>query len=149
MRSGLPNEGQHLSWTSRALPTDVEDLPAAAGEPVVPVLVGALGARTEVELPAVGLHAEAERGDPVAGELIRWAGRELGSLATGVVRQLGLEAAAFDLVLIGSLFRGGPRLIQAVEKAVRPVAAHARLVRLKAGSLAFAAREPAPPSSRG
>jgi len=120
------------------------------------------------------VFAEAERGDPVAGNLIRWAGRELGSLATGVVRQLGLEAAAFDLVLIGSLFRAGPRLIHAVEEAVRPDAPHARLVRLKAppvvggvllameqtaferdrvhealvsGSLAFAAPEPAPPSS--
>ena len=64
--------------------------------------------------------------------MIRWAGRELGSLATGVVRQLRSEAAAFDLVLIGSLFKGGPRLADAVEEAVRPVAAHARLVRLKA-----------------
>ena len=78
------------------------------------------------------VFAEAERGDPVAVELIRWAGRELGSLATGVVRQLGLEGAAFDLVLIGSLFKGGPLLADAVEEAVRPVSAHARLVRLKA-----------------
>ena len=81
VRSGLPNEGQHLSWTSRALPTDVEDLPAAAGEPVVPVLVSALGAMTEVELPAVGLHAEADAGNaksrmptrrPAASRTTRW-----------------------------------------------------------------------------
>ena len=53
------------------------------------------------------VFVEADRGDLVAMDLIRWAGRELGSLATGVVRQLGLEEAAFDLVLIGSLFKGG------------------------------------------
>lgn len=122
------------------------------------------------------VFAEAERGDPVAAELIRWAGRELGSLATGVVRQLDLEAAAFDLVLIGSLFKGGPGLIHAVEEAIRPVAARVRFVRLKApavvggvllamertaferervhealvsSTLAFAAPEPASPSSHG
>jgi hypothetical protein len=64
--------------------------------------------------------------------LIRWAGGELGSLATGVVRQLGLEEAAFDLVLIGGLFKGGRRLADAVEEAVRPVAPRARLVELRA-----------------
>jgi N-acetylglucosamine kinase-like BadF-type ATPase len=150
---------------------------AAGARGVDDLLEGLTSGRYALTASAAPIvFAEAERGDPVAGELIRWAGRELGSLATGVVRQLGLEAAAFDLVLIGSLFRGGPRLIQAVEKAVRPVAAHARLVRLKAppvvggvllameqtaferdrvhealvsGSLAFAAREPAPPSSYG
>jgi N-acetylglucosamine kinase-like BadF-type ATPase len=122
------------------------------------------------------VFTEAERGDPVARDLIRWAGQELGSLATGVVRQLGLETVAFDLVLIGSLFRGGPLLIQTVEEAVRAAAPHARLVRLEAppvvggvllamgptafersrvhealvrASLAFAAREPATPSSHG
>jgi N-acetylglucosamine kinase-like BadF-type ATPase len=72
------------------------------------------------------VFAEAERGDAVAMELIRWAGRELASLAAGVVRQLGLEDAAFDLVLSGSLFKGGPRLVDAVQEAVRSVAPHAR-----------------------
>ena len=78
------------------------------------------------------VSAEAERGDAVAVELIRWAGHELASLAAGVVRQLGVEDAAFDLVLAGSLFKGGPRLADAVEEAIRPVAPHARLVTLKA-----------------
>lgn len=78
------------------------------------------------------VFAEAESGDEVARDLIRWAGQELGSLAIGVVRQLGLESTTFDLVLIGSLFRGGPRLIEAVQEAVRPVAGHARLVQLRA-----------------
>jgi N-acetylglucosamine kinase-like BadF-type ATPase len=78
------------------------------------------------------VFVEADRGDLVAMDLVRWAGRELGSLATGVVRQLGLEEAAFDLVLIGSLFKGGRRLADAVEEAVRPVAPRARLVELKA-----------------
>jgi N-acetylglucosamine kinase-like BadF-type ATPase len=78
------------------------------------------------------VFAEAERGDGVALDLIRWAGHELGSLAVGVVRQLDLQSTPFDLVLIGSLFRGGPRLVGAVDDVVRPVALRARLVRLEA-----------------
>ena len=78
------------------------------------------------------VFAEAERGDPVAMDLVRWAGRELASLAAGVARQLGLEEAAFDLVLAGSLFKGSPRLVDAVQEAVYPVAPHARLITLKA-----------------
>ena len=81
------------------------------------------------------VFAEAEHGDPVAVELIRWAGGQLGSLVTGVVRQLALETVAFDVVLIGSLFNGGPLLVQAVEDTVRSAAPHARLVRLKAPSV--------------
>ena len=50
----------------------------------------------------------------------------------GVARQLGLEEAAFDLVLAGSLFKGSPRLVDAVQEGVRPVAPHVRLVTLKA-----------------
>ncbi len=68
----------------------------------------------------------------MAVDLIRWAGRELASLAAGVARQLGLEDAVFDLVVAGSLFKGGQRLVDAVQEAVRPVAPHARLVTLKA-----------------
>jgi N-acetylglucosamine kinase-like BadF-type ATPase len=78
------------------------------------------------------VFAEADRGDPVAVELIRWAGRELGGLAAGVIRQLGLEAAAFDVVLIGGLFKGGPRLIRAVAEVIGPLAPQARLVKLEA-----------------
>ncbi len=98
------------------------------------------------------VFAEAERGDQVARDLIGWAGHELGSLAIGVVRQLDLQSAPFDLVLIGSLFRGGPLLVGAVDETVRPVAPHARLVRLKAPAVVggvLLAMGPRRPSSAG
>ncbi len=72
----------------------------------------------------------AEEGDAVAREIIEWAGRELGNLAVGVIRQLDLQEQAFDVVLAGSLFEGGPMLTEPLYAVVRGVAPQARFVRL-------------------
>jgi N-acetylglucosamine kinase-like BadF-type ATPase len=74
----------------------------------------------------------AAEGDAVAQETIHWAGRELGSLANGVIRQLGFEGLEFEVVLAGSLYNGGPMLIDALRETVHEVAPGARLVRLTA-----------------
>jgi len=71
----------------------------------------------------------AAQGDRVANDLIEWAGRELASLAIGVIRQLQCEALEFEVVLVGSLFDGGPRLIEPLQAAVREVAPRAQFVR--------------------
>lgn len=67
-------------------------------------------------------------GDAVARELIVWAGRELGGLACGVIRQLNLEDEAFDVVLSGSFYKGSPVLQQEIAQGVGAVAPEARLV---------------------
>lgn len=72
----------------------------------------------------------AEAGDAVATEVIAWAGRELAELVLGVTRQLGLGAESFDLVLIGSLFKGGPLLTDPLLAAVHAFAPGARAVPL-------------------
>lgn len=69
-------------------------------------------------------------GDPVAKACIAWAGRELADLVLGVVRQLDLARETFDLVLIGSLFKGGPLLIDPLLTAVHAEAPGARPVPL-------------------
>lgn len=69
-------------------------------------------------------------GDEVAQEIIRWAGRELGSLAIGVIRQLELAELDFPIVLSGSLYRGGPMLIDAIRETIHAVAPGAKLLRL-------------------
>ena len=74
----------------------------------------------------------AAEGDPAAQQVIEWAGRELGSLAAGVIRQLGFEALAFDVVLVGSLYDGGPLLTEPMRQTVQAVAPGARLVKLAA-----------------
>jgi N-acetylglucosamine kinase-like BadF-type ATPase len=86
-------------------------------------------------LPAAAAPAifqVADQGDIVAQEIISWAGRELGSLAVGVIRQLGFEQLEVEVIMIGSLFKGGPRLTGAMATTVHVVAPRARLVRLEA-----------------
>ncbi len=74
----------------------------------------------------------AAAGDAVARELILWAGQELGSMANGVIRQLGFENQEFDVVMAGSFFDGSPSLGEAMRETIHPVAPGARLVRLNA-----------------
>lgn len=74
----------------------------------------------------------AARGDAVALEIIRWAGRELGEMAVTVIRQLGFESIEFDLVQIGSLFDGSPLLTEEMKRVVHAFAPGAHFVRTQA-----------------
>ena len=67
----------------------------------------------------------AEAGDAVADECIAWAGRELGSLACGVIRQIDIEDLAFEVVLVGSLYNGGERLIGPMRDTIHELAPNA------------------------
>ena len=69
-------------------------------------------------------------GDAVAVETIRWVGNELGEMVGAVVRQLDFEELDFDLVMVGSMFRGGPLLIDAMIQRVHATAPGAHLVYL-------------------
>jgi N-acetylglucosamine kinase-like BadF-type ATPase len=73
----------------------------------------------------------AHQGDFVAIEAIRWAGEQLGSLAVGVIHQLEIEQQEFDVVLAGSLYKGGTLLNEPLFATVRQVAPGARFVRLE------------------
>lgn len=74
----------------------------------------------------------ARSGDPVARDLIRWAGVELGEMVNAVVRQLGFQTLSFDVVMTGSMFEGGPLLIEPMRETIHALAPGARLVRLQA-----------------
>ena len=74
----------------------------------------------------------AEQGDPEAINVLRWAGAELGSMACGVIRQLDLQADIFDVVLIGSIFKGHPLIAESLAETIHPLAPKARLVHLAA-----------------
>src|SRR6266545_843839 len=73
----------------------------------------------------------AEEGDEVACDLLRWAGTELGEMANAVIRQLEFENLAFDVVMTGSMFDGGVRLIEPMRETIHKMAPKARLVRLR------------------
>jgi hypothetical protein len=66
----------------------------------------------------------------VARGLYEWAGRELGEMANGVIRQLDFQPLEFDVVLSGSMFEGGPMLIEPMRAVILSEAPRARLVRL-------------------
>jgi len=72
----------------------------------------------------------AEQGDRVAIELIEWAGMELGELVNAVIRQLEFENLAFDVVMTGSMFKGGPMLIDPMFETIQKIAPKARFVQL-------------------
>lgn len=78
------------------------------------------------------VFAVAAQGDPVALDLVRWAGRSLGDLACGIIRQLDIATLAFDVVLAGSFYNGSPLVQAAMTETIHTVAPHARLVRLEA-----------------
>ena len=71
----------------------------------------------------------AESGDPVAVDLVKWAGRELGEMACAVIRQLKFEAVDFDLVQIGGMFDGSPLLTDEMKKLVHTIAPKANFIR--------------------
>jgi N-acetylglucosamine kinase-like BadF-type ATPase len=72
----------------------------------------------------------AEAGDAVALEIIRWAGEELADLARGVIRQLKFQQRVFDVVMVGSMFNGGPLLLEPMKSGILTEAPAARFVRL-------------------
>lgn len=74
----------------------------------------------------------AAEGDPVAIDIIRWLGRQLGDMANGVIRQLGFEKEEFEVVLVGSLYEGGALLTEPMRQTIRALAPGARFVRLSA-----------------
>ena len=72
----------------------------------------------------------AENGDAVACDLVRWAGESLADLAAGVIHQIEIEDEQFEVVLVGSMFKGGAMLIDPMREALLKVAPGATLVRL-------------------
>jgi N-acetylglucosamine kinase-like BadF-type ATPase len=72
----------------------------------------------------------AAQGDPAALEVVRAVGETLGEMACGVIRQAGLEAETFEVVLIGSLYSGHPLIAESMKQMIGQVAPAAQLVRL-------------------
>jgi N-acetylglucosamine kinase-like BadF-type ATPase len=124
-----------LAWTHRGPATQLTDafVERTGATDITDLLAGLVRGRyrlSAADAPLVFQVAAAD--DPVAQEIIRWAGRELGSLANGVIDQLGFEALAFEVILTGSLYDGSIILIEAMQETIQAVAPKAKLVRLQA-----------------
>jgi len=124
-----------MDWTRRGPATRLSqafvELAGAVG--LADLLEGLYMGRYELSASAAPLVFQvAAGGDRVAQDLIHWAGSELGSLAVGVIRQLGFETLDPEVVLVGSLYDGSPALTEAIQATIHVVAPKARLVRLTA-----------------
>jgi N-acetylglucosamine kinase-like BadF-type ATPase len=124
-----------MSWTRLGPETRLTELfmDYVGAADIVDLLEGIC--RQRYRLPAAAaplVFQAAEDGDAVAIETVRWAGQELGCLAVGVIRQLSFEPLEFDVVLAGSLYKGGALLTDALRETVLAVAPGARFLRLTA-----------------
>jgi N-acetylglucosamine kinase-like BadF-type ATPase len=121
------------AWTRRGPPTELSAafVEHTGSRSINEMLENLTTGQLEVHADAAPLVFQvAAQGDPVAMELVRWAGSELGELACAVIRQLEFEDLAFDVVLIGSMFDAGPDLIEPMRQTILAVAPGAHLVRL-------------------
>jgi N-acetylglucosamine kinase-like BadF-type ATPase len=124
-----------MAWSLRGPETQLADvfLEVAKAENVTDLLAGLIRGRYHLSASNAPVVFEvAEGGDPVAQEIIQWAGRELGNLALGVARQLDFLGIAFEVILAGSLFKSGTDLKDSLQNTIHAVAPKAHLVRLDA-----------------
>ncbi len=127
-------EAISLAWSKRGPHTALSQalVDEAGATDVTDLFAGLVRNRYKLSASAAPLIFDiADQGDAVAEVIIRWAGRELGGLANGVIRQLDLDNEAFDVVLSGSLYKGSPKLIEEMRHSILAVAPNARLVPLK------------------
>jgi N-acetylglucosamine kinase-like BadF-type ATPase len=120
-------------WTRRGPPTSLTPLLVdhAGARDLEDLLEGLMTGVYRLEAAAAPLvFRAAAEGDAVAEGLVRWAGHELGELANGVIRQLGFEGLEFDVVQMGSLWKGSPTLSVAMLERLITCAPGARLVGL-------------------
>jgi N-acetylglucosamine kinase-like BadF-type ATPase len=121
------------AWSRRGPATRLTDtfVRAAGASSEQDLLEGLALGRYQVSAAEAPLVFEvAAGGDKAAQDIIRWAGRELGSLAQGVIRQLDLGDLDFEVVMVGSLFDTGPMLVESMQTTVCQTAPGARFVGL-------------------
>lgn len=128
-------EAISLAWTMRGPATELtaEFVGLMGAADAAHLLEGlSLGHYRLSHLLAPLVFDAAAHGDAVAQQIVRWAGTELGSLALGVIRQLGFEEIDFQVILAGSLYCGSPVLAEAMRETIHAVAPRAHLIRLSA-----------------
>jgi N-acetylglucosamine kinase-like BadF-type ATPase len=119
-------------WTQRGPATSITPafIHYVGADDLEDLLDGLTNGRYEIEAPAAPLVFQcAANGDPIANDLIRWAGSELGELANAVIHQLQFETLAFEVVLVGRMYDGGPLLIDAMRHTIQAIAPGAQMVR--------------------
>ncbi|MFU8827441.1 MAG: N-acetylglucosamine kinase [Brevefilum sp.] len=90
-------------------------------------------AMERIDLPstfAKDIFRIAQEGDRVAREIVITSAQELAQNVNAVIQQLGLQKQAFDVVLIGSIFKAGEMYIEPFRQVIQSFASQAHLVQL-------------------
>lgn len=123
----------NYAWIKRIPPTTLTQ-----------VFLNVTGARDELELIealsndvsqlvpniAVEVVKAAQHGDAAAGEVVGWAGEELGWLAVAVARQIDMHHDAVEIIQSGSVFDAGEIILQPMRERVLKHCPRAKLTRL-------------------
>jgi N-acetylglucosamine kinase-like BadF-type ATPase len=120
-------------WTRRGPVTQLSPVLVkhAGARDLTDLLEGLMDRRYRLGPNAAPLVFEvAAAGDPVAREVVDWAGCELGEMVNAVARQLEIESESFDVVMVGSMFRSGELLIGPMRQTILSFAPGARLLPL-------------------
>ena len=123
----------NYAWIKRILPTAL-----------TAIYLDATGAKDEMDLVeglsndwyhlyphiTIKIFQAAQAGDHAAGQVLHWAGEELGWLAVSVIRQIGMENEEVEVVQSGSVFEGGALINDPMRAVILKHAPKARLFRL-------------------
>jgi N-acetylglucosamine kinase-like BadF-type ATPase len=124
----------NYAWIKRIPPTALTDiLLKATGAPNEIALMEYLSSERRRLSPsmAVQVIAAAKAGDAAAGEIIQWAGEELGWLAVSVARQLGMDQTVVEVIQSGSIFDAGEILMRPMHDLVLRHCPQAKIIRLQ------------------
>ncbi|MFN8413855.1 MAG: BadF/BadG/BcrA/BcrD ATPase family protein [Anaerolineales bacterium] len=119
------------SWVKRLPPTALSDafIEMVGAKSLEDLIQGYTEQYYEIGADAAPIIFQvARQGDPVANDLVRWAGKELGEMANAVIRQLELQDSEFEIALIGSMFKSGEILINPMRETVFSIAPKAKLI---------------------
>jgi N-acetylglucosamine kinase-like BadF-type ATPase len=122
-----------LEWSRRGKPTSItrELIKVCGAKDVTDLMEGLCMGVYHIDASfAPVIFKCAEDGDAVAREVICWAGKQLASMAIGVIHQLGVEPLEFEMILVGSMYDGGAILIDPMTELIHSVAPRAKLLRL-------------------
>jgi N-acetylglucosamine kinase-like BadF-type ATPase len=129
-------KGLHMvnyAWIKRIPPTALTQ-----------IFLEATGAKNEMDLMeglsnqtyqlspivAVKIMETALAGDHAAGQILHWAGEELGWLAVSVIRQIGMQNEEVEVVLSGSVFDVGALISDPMRRVILEHVPQAKLMRL-------------------
>jgi N-acetylglucosamine kinase-like BadF-type ATPase len=122
------------AWSMRGPSTMLTDLFLERYKVATPAQMFEGVARRQLPLSsedALLVFAAAQDGDAVAKDCIVFIGRELGSLALGVSRQLGFDKReSFEVVLAGGFYKGSPLIEESLKSVLLPEAPGAKIIHL-------------------